>query len=63
MATLGFIDLSIIVCYLVIVVAIGLSFARKERTSENYFLAGRRLTWPVIGASLFASNIGTEHLV
>lgn len=35
----------------------------KERTSENYFLAGRRLIWPVIGASLFASNIGTEHLV
>jgi SSS family solute:Na+ symporter len=63
MATLEFIDLFIIVCYLVIVVAIGLSFVKKERTSENYFLAGRSLTWPVIGASLFASNIGTEHLV
>ena len=63
MATLEFIDLFILVCYLVIVVAIGLSFARRERTSENYFLAGRSLTWPVIGASLFASNIGTEHLV
>jgi len=63
MATLGFTDLLIIVCYLAIVVAIGLFFARKERTSENYFLAGRSLTWPVIGASLFASNIGTEHLV
>jgi SSS family solute:Na+ symporter len=63
MATLGFIDLFIIVCYLVIVVAIGLYFVRKERTSENYFLAGRSLAWPVIGASLFASNIGTEHLV
>jgi len=60
---LGFIDLFIIVCYLIIVVTIGLSFARKERTSENYFLAGRKLTWLVIGASLFASNIGTEHLV
>lgn len=63
MTTLGLIDLLIIVCYLLIVVAIGLSFARRERTSENYFLAGRRLIWPVIGASLFASNIGTEHLV
>jgi len=62
-ATLGFIDLFIVVCYLVIVVVIGLSLAGKERTSENYFLAGRSLTWPVIGASLFASNIGTEHLV
>ncbi len=63
MATLGFIDLFIMACYLVMVVGIGLFFARKERTSENYFLAGRSLTWPVIGASLFASNIGTEHLV
>ncbi len=63
MATLEFIDLFIIVCYLVIVVAIGLFFARKERTSKNYFLAGRSLIWPVVGASLFASNIGTEHLV
>ncbi len=63
MATLGSIDLFIIACYFIIVVAIGLFFARKERTSENYFLAGRSLTWPVIGASLFASNIGTEHLV
>jgi len=63
MDTLGFLDIFIIMCYLVIVIAIGLSFTRKERTSENYFLAGRSLTWPVIGASLFASNIGTEHLV
>jgi SSS family solute:Na+ symporter len=63
MGTLGFLDIFIIVCYLIVVVAIGLSVARKERTSENYFLAGRSLTWPVIGASLFASNIGTEHLV
>ena len=63
MAMIGFIDLFIIGCYLVTVVAIGLFFIRKERTSENYFLAGRSLTWPVIGASLFASNIGTEHLV
>ena len=63
MAMIGFIDLLVIVCYLVTVVAIGLFFIRKERTSEDYFLAGRTLTWPVIGASLFASNIGTEHLV
>jgi SSS family solute:Na+ symporter len=56
MATLGFLDLFIIISYLIIVVVIGLSFARKERTSENYFLAGRKLTWLVIGASLFASN-------
>ena len=32
-------------------------------TSANFFLAGRQLTWPVIGASLYATNIGAEHLV
>lgn len=39
---------------------------RKEatrQTSSNYFLAGRNVGWFIIGASLFASNIGSEHLV
>jgi SSS family solute:Na+ symporter len=35
----------------------------KEDTSTDYFLAGRDATWLVIGASIFASNIGSEHLV
>jgi SSS family solute:Na+ symporter len=38
--------------------------ARKAgKTSEGYFLGNKSLTWPVIGASLFASNISTVHLV
>ncbi len=63
METLEFLDLTIIVAYMVLVVVIGLYFSRNELTSEDFFLAGRKLTWPLIGASLFASNIGTEHLV
>jgi solute:Na+ symporter, SSS family len=35
----------------------------KEDTSADYFLAGRDATWIAIGASIFASNIGSEHLV
>jgi len=35
----------------------------KEETSADYFLAGRDATWIAIGASIFASNIGSEHLV
>ena len=34
-----------------------------ENQAEGYFLGGRDLSWVVIGASLFASNIGSEHLV
>ena len=35
----------------------------KEETSTDYFLAGRDATWLAIGSSIFASNIGSEHLV
>jgi SSS family solute:Na+ symporter len=36
---------------------------QKEADTEDYFLAGRDAGWLVIGASIFASNIGSEHLV
>ena len=36
---------------------------QREDTSSDYFLAGRDATWIAIGASIFASNIGSEHLV
>ena len=36
---------------------------QKEDTSVDYFLAGRDAGWIAIGASIFASNIGSEHLV
>ncbi len=36
---------------------------QKEETSTDYFLAGRNAGWLAIGASIFASNIGSEHLV
>jgi len=36
---------------------------RKHKTTEDYFLAGRNIGWFVVGASIFASNIGSEHVV
>ncbi len=57
------IDLAIIGIYFVIVFAIGFYFARKERTSTDYFLASRDVGWFFIGASLFVSNISTEHFI
>ncbi len=36
---------------------------KKTETSTDYFLAGRDATWLAIGSSIFASNIGSEHLV
>lgn len=36
---------------------------RKQENTEDYFLAGRNVGWFVVGASIFASNIGSEHVV
>src|SRR6266581_712917 len=56
-------DLTIIGVYFLVVFGIGFYFSRKERTSEQYFLAGRNVGWFAIGASLFVSNISTEHFI
>ncbi len=39
------------------------SVLRNRETVDDYFLAGRHLGWAIVGASIFASNIGSEHLV
>jgi SSS family solute:Na+ symporter len=57
------IDIAIILAYFVVVFAIGFYFTLKERTSADYFLAGRTVGWFAIGSSLFVSNISTEHFI
>lgn len=45
-------------------VGLYMAFRRSAgKNSSNFFLGGRKIKWPVIGASLFATNIGAEHLV
>ena len=47
-------------------IALGLYLSMRSQSggnSENFFLAGRRMIWPIVGGSLFATNIGAEHLV
>ncbi|MFQ5568427.1 MAG: sodium:solute symporter [Rhodothermales bacterium] len=63
---LGTIDWLFIGLYFMVVFGVAFLVTRRERTRETsagYFLAGRNVGWFVIGASLFASNIGSEHLV
>ena len=57
------IDIAVIAVYFVIVMAIGFYFSRREKTSTDYFLAGRNVGWIAIGASLFATNISSEHFI
>jgi SSS family solute:Na+ symporter len=58
------IDWIIVAGYFLIILGLALWVIKKRKdTSTDYFLAGRHLGWFVIGASIFASNIGSEHLV
>jgi SSS family solute:Na+ symporter len=57
-------DLVIIIVYLVGIMVVGILVGyRKKTSSEQFFLAGKSLRWPVIGAALFTANISTIHLV
>jgi SSS family solute:Na+ symporter len=56
-------DLAVFLGFLALVVGVSLFASRRERSTEDYFLAGRRLSWWLIGFSLIASNISTEHFV
>jgi solute:Na+ symporter, SSS family len=64
MSVLHSLDWIVIIAYFALIAGICVWVAKKQKkTSESYFLAGRELGWFVIGASIFASNIGSEHLV
>jgi SSS family solute:Na+ symporter len=60
---LGGLDYGILAAYLVLTLAVGFWHSRRERTSTDYFLAGRHVGWFAVGASLFATNIGAEHFI
>jgi SSS family solute:Na+ symporter len=60
---LGLLDIAVFVAFFSIVIGVSMYKSRKEETSEDFFLAGRGLFWPLIGLSLIAANISTEHFV
>jgi SSS family solute:Na+ symporter len=58
------IDWVIILAYFGLLLGMTWWVIRKNKdTADDYFLAGRNLGWLIVGASIFASNIGSEHLV
>ncbi|XP_069492300.1 sodium/myo-inositol cotransporter [Ambystoma mexicanum] len=58
-------DIAVVALYFVLVLFIGFFAMWKSNRStvSGYFLAGRSMTWAAIGASLFVSNIGSEHFI
>jgi SSS family solute:Na+ symporter len=58
------IDWIVVLIYFAIIAGVSWwAMKKKKDSAEDYFLAGRHLGWFIIGASIFASNIGSEHLV
>ena len=51
------------IVFLVLVAIVIWVVRKKQENTEDYFLAGRNVGWFVVGASIFASNIGSEHVV
>ena len=53
-----------VVAYLLVIALVSVWSIRKSKeTTSDYFLANRNLGWFVIGASILASNVGSEHIV
>lgn len=64
MQTLDLYDWIAIVFYFLVLAGIAVWVIRKKNdNTEDYFLAGKNVGWFVVGASIFASNIGSEHVV
>ena len=57
------IDWVVVVAYFLGLVGIVWWSSRQQSSAKEFFLAGRSAGWFVVGASLFASNIGSEHIV
>jgi SSS family solute:Na+ symporter len=56
-------DTTAFLAYFLLVGAVAVLVSRREKVAADYFLAGRNLPWWLIGISLIASNISTEHFV
>ena len=64
MSSFATLDWVVIAFYFTLLAAIAIwVITRRQKSTADYFLAGRNLGWFVVGASIFASNIGSEHVV
>lgn len=61
--SLGPIDTGILFVYFAFMLGLGFWLSRGNKGAEDYFLAGRRMIWPFVGLSLFASNISSTTLI
>ncbi len=63
MSTLNTLDWAVVALYFFVLLAVVVAVTRRKQDTTDYFLAGRNVGFFAIGASIFASNIGSEHIV
>ena len=63
MTSLTALDWAVIGAYFLVIAAVVVAASRHQATTTDYFLAGRNIGFFAIGGSIFASNIGSEHIV
>ena len=56
-------DWIVIALYFALIGAVAIYYGRQQKDTTDFFLAGRNAGWITIGASIFTSNIGSEHIV
>ena len=56
-------DLTIIVAYLAVIVFVGFRLSKRVHDAHDYFLAGRSLTWGIIGLSIIGTNVSANGYV
>ena len=56
-------DWAVVLGYFALLAAVVIITRRKQETSQDFFLGGRSVGWLAIGASIFAANIGSEHVI
>ncbi|WP_224484084.1 sodium:solute symporter [Robertkochia aurantiaca] len=62
MGSLQLLDIIVILFYLIGIIIYGISKSKRS-SSEDYFLGGRTMTWPIVGIALFSANISSSTLV
>jgi len=61
--TLGWLDFAVLTAYFVVTLVIGLWFGRRERTTHDFFLGGRRQHWLLAGVSIIATEISALTVI
>ena len=60
----SYIDAIVLVVYFILILSLGLYYSQKNDDNyEKYFLAGKNIPWFVVGVSIFATNISSEHFI